>query len=140
MGLFDIFKKRPDPVPATPISFEVAGLFAHENEAKEIMSENPYLKKAKKVEGSKIFVLAPFEAFCDIVPEPGNPHDPNAMKVMVDGHHLGYIPTYMQERVVQRLKAGQHASVKLLGGNYRIYEDGEWVTYKNSLKGTVTIG
>lgn len=25
-------------------------------------------------------------------PEPDNPHDPNALKVLVDGEHVGYVP------------------------------------------------
>ena len=25
-------------------------------------------------------------------PEPSNPHDPNAVRVTIDGHHVGYLP------------------------------------------------
>ncbi len=141
MGLFDTLKKKliPDPVPTNPVTFEIAGLFAYEAEAKAVMGENPKLKKARKREGSKIFVLSPFDGNCEIIPEPDNQHDKNALKVVVNGQHIGYVPQYMQEQTVKRLKAGQFAVVKLLGGNYRMYEDGEWITYKNSIKGTVTI-
>lgn len=141
MGLFDMFKKKPapEPAPTNPVSFEIAGLFAHEAEAKAVMGENPKLKKARKIEGSRIFVLSPFDGPCDIVPDPDNPHDKNALKIVVNGQCLGYVPQYMQEQTIKRLNAGQYAVVKLLGGNYRMYEDGEWVTYKNSIKGTVTI-
>ncbi len=141
MGLFDMFKKKPapEPVPTNPVSFEIAGLFAHEAEAKAVMGENPKLKKARKIEGSRIFVLSPFDGPCNLVPEPDNPHDKNALKIVVNGHDLGYVPQYMQEQAVKRLNAGQYAVVKLLGGNYRMYESGEWVTYKNSIKGTITI-
>lgn len=142
MGLFDVFKKKSTPalVPIYPISFEIAGLFNRENEAKAVMGGNPKLKKARKIEGQRIFVLSPFEDACELVPEPSNPHDSNAIQVVVQGHVLGYVPRELQGQVVPRLRAGQKTSVKLLGGNYRMYEDGEWVTYKNSIKGTVTIG
>ena len=37
---------------------------------------------------------------CALVPEPTNEFDPNAIKVVAeDGHHLGYIPTDMTDRV-----------------------------------------
>ena len=29
---------------------------------------------------------------CELVPEPDNPHDPNAIRVVVDGRHVGYVP------------------------------------------------
>ena len=29
---------------------------------------------------------------CVLAPEPWNPHDPNAVAVMIDGHQVGYLP------------------------------------------------
>lgn len=146
MGLFSMFKKEKEPtktvkiVPsAAPASFEIAGMFAHEQEIKELMGKNPYLEKPRKREGSRIFVLAPYDGPCELIPEPSNPHDPNAIKVVVKGYHIGYVPKIATNDVKTRLKAGQQASIKLLGGNYKMYEDGEWVTYKNDVKGTLRI-
>ena len=28
----------------------------------------------------------------ELIPEPENEHDPNAIKVIVDGQHIGYVP------------------------------------------------
>ena len=137
MGLLKILKKNK--VPTMPLEFEVAGLFAREDEAKAVMGKNPVLDKARKVAGKRIYVLASFEDFCELVPEPKNKHDNQAIMVMVNGHHIGYVPKEMQEHVRPRMKAGQKTSVRLWGGNYRVYEDGEWVTYKGSIKGSVTI-
>lgn len=33
-----------------------------------------------------------FETTAALVPEPGNPHDPNAVRVEVDGRLVGYLP------------------------------------------------
>lgn len=36
-----------------------------------------------------------------LVPEPSNPHDPNAVAVVIDGHHVGYIPRELAPSVLQ---------------------------------------
>lgn len=41
----------------------------------------------------------------ELVPEPDNPHDENAIKVMHEGHHLGYIPAYLAEDYAPMLSA-----------------------------------
>ena len=40
-----------------------------------------------------------------IVPEPDNPHDPNALMVTIDGLHVGYIPKDDQADVAPRVVA-----------------------------------
>ena len=122
-----------------PLVFEVAGLFAHEAEAKAVMGKNPVLENARKTPGKRIYVLAPFESFCELVPEKKNRHDDKAIMVLVNGNCIGYVPKENQEEVQKRIKAKQKTSVKLLGGNYKVFEEGEWVTYKGSIHGTVTI-
>lgn len=32
------------------------------------------------------------EKLAELRPEPDNPHDPNAVMVLIDGHHVGYLP------------------------------------------------
>ena len=73
MGLFDMFKKKeqaPQPAPDTSfiLTIGIANLFMYEKELKEIMGENPWLAKARKIEGKKLFVLAPYEGPCELVP------------------------------------------------------------------------
>lgn len=143
MGLFDMFKKKapaPEAEPDTSfiLTMGIANLFMYEKELKEIMGENPWLSKARKIEGKKLFVLAPYEGPCELVPIRPEEHDPNSYRVMVNGKQIGYTPHGSDAQVEARLKAGQRTSVKLLGGNYRIYEDGEWITYKNPINGTIT--
>lgn len=139
MGLFDMFKKQPAPAPKprVPVTFEAAGVFANEDKIKEICGQNPKLKTARKIAGSKIFVLAPFEGECDLVREPDNPHDPNAIMVLYQGKKLGYVPRFMQKEVFDR--GATRGRLVILGGNYRMYEEGEWMTYKNDIKVKVTL-
>lgn len=144
MGLFDMFKKKepaPQPAPDTAfiLTMGIANLFMFENELKEVMGENPKLKKARKIPDSRIFVLAPYEGPCEIVPVKPEENDPNSYKVLVNGLQIGYTPHGSEEQVKARLAKGQRATAKLMGGNYRVFEGGEWVTYKNSIKGTITL-
>jgi HIRAN domain/Zinc finger found in FPG and IleRS len=70
---------------------------------------------------------------CDIVavlvPEPANPHDPNAIAVQIDGHVVGYLARAMAQEYLPGLRdvmAKRSAYVALrgviVGGGY--YEDG----------------
>ncbi len=145
MGLFDLFKKKEVVKQPTQIifdnkySFKIAGMFAYENELKTVMGQNPKLAKARKIPDSKIFVLAPYDGPCSIIPEPTNKYDKNALRIVVNDHTIGYVPRDDQDEVKKRLRIGQRSTVVLLGGNYRKYENNEWVTYKNDIKGTVNI-
>lgn len=135
MGLFGLFGKHKPSLSS--LEFEIAGLFAYENEAKELMGKNPVLEKVKKKEGARVFVLGVFDGPCDLVPEPKNKHDKNAIMVIAGGHQLGYVPMDMQEEVKARMKAGFETSISLSGGNRRVYEDGDWVIYKGDIRGVV---
>ena len=70
---------------------------------------------------------------CDIVaalvPEPANPHDPNAISVQIDGHVVGYLPRATAQEYLPGLRdlmAKRSAYVALrgviVGGGY--YDDG----------------
>jgi HIRAN domain len=36
---------------------------------------------------------------CEFVPEPTNKMDPNAIKVVCQGHHIGYVPSSLTGRI-----------------------------------------
>ena len=63
----------------------------------------------------------------ELIPEPDNPHDPNAVRVEVAGVHIGYIKAGSCSQVKNLLDAG--ASVKLseihFGPAKWVYEDDE---------------
>ena len=43
-------------------------------------------------EQEQIASLVPGESAVDLIPEPDNEHDPNAIAVYFEGTHLGYVP------------------------------------------------
>lgn len=62
----------------------------------------------------------------DLIPEPDNPHDANAIKIMVDGQLMGYVPQKSCSKVKKLMNNPkyQYCSVGLLGGKYKhIWED-----------------
>lgn len=109
-------RKKPTPPPSEHYSFRVAGLYYH--------TEN--------TEG-----LKPFEILdCDLIPEPENEHDPNAIKVVVNGKHIGYVPSEMCIEV-RNLLTTQKIRYITVGGSAE--DDGEaWddanvtITYERS--------
>jgi len=40
-----------------------------------------------------------------LVPEPRNPHDPNAVAVFIDGRHVGYVPRDPAAALSRRIRA-----------------------------------
>jgi len=57
-----------------------------------------------------------------IVPEPNNPVDPNALMVMVYGNQIGYVQQFDQDIVLRMLRAGARVMVTLSGGPYRVIQ------------------
>jgi hypothetical protein len=64
-----------------------------------------------------------------LVPEPENPHDPNAIAVQIDGHLVGYFPrdtaaTYCSGLLALMGRCGGHVALEgvIVGGGY--YDDG----------------
>ena len=56
--------------------------------------------------------------------EPDNPHDPNAIKVMADGVHIGYVPSKNTNKVRQLLKKSPVIICNIYGGPSKtVYED-----------------
>ena len=105
MGLFNLFKKKEEEsvVPTMSKSknkFEkhhVAGTYYKKEEILELAEENPdYFCTKKELEEmvdsyEKIYEYSFFPGKVELIEEPDNEHDPNAIKVMIDNVHVGYI-------------------------------------------------
>ena len=84
-------------LPKVGKSHTVAGLFYREENAMKLAFENPYFKLdynslvKKGYSGAKIFRYSFKLEPVTLVQEPENPHDPNAIMVVVAGQHIGYI-------------------------------------------------
>lgn len=62
-----------------------------------------------------------------LVLEPKNPHDPNAVKVMVLGEHVGYIPAEMSASITKECRALPRGSAgTVLARVWASNDDGTW--------------
>ena len=61
------------------------------------------------------------ETDATLVPEPTNPHDHNAIKVMIDNFHVGYIPAEMCVELKNKLKSIKLVTAKIYGGDYKYH-------------------
>ena len=132
----------PAPVPtATPQkpkvdvrSYTVKGVFNHEEEIfHEMMIRNPEFDytKSELVDCGAVdmntYEWVPRDGMeLDLIPEPDCKYDPNAVKVVIGGHHIGYIPKEKCLEVLELLssKRIERMSYDLIGGKYkRVDED-----------------
>lgn len=132
----------PAPVPtATPQkpkvdvrSYTVKGVFNHEEEIfHEMMIRNPEFDytKSELVDCGAVdmntYEWVPRDGMeLDLIPEPDCKYDPNAVKVVIGGHHIGYIPKEKCLEVLELLSSGriERMSYDLIGGKYkRVDED-----------------
>ena len=67
-----------------------------------------------------------FDVQCvELVPEPTNPHDPNAIKIVMDGEHIGYIKRGNCTKILNQIRDGRIISVtgKITGGPWKGFTD-----------------
>ena len=108
--------------------------------------DEPYLGYTSKeikeelIFSDRFYKFSPFElSEVDFVPEVDNQFDPNAVKIVVRGYHLGYV-TKSKNRKVLRLTADQNNEVikiaKIYGGDYKDIdpESDKLRTVKDSFK------
>ena len=57
----------------------------------------------------------------DLIPEPENPKDPKAIKVLVDGVHVGYIKAGSCAHIHRLIRENRIESIepRILGGKYK---------------------
>ena len=121
---------------------KVAGIPYHIDEFMKLSSLNDEysMKKSELIERclteTRIWKYDFYWSKVDLVPEPDNPADPNAIKVVVDGHHIGYIKKGSCAHIHKLINENRIQSIgcKLGGGKYKYLteecdEDGE-VTYR----------
>ena len=88
----------PAPKPAPKIEHHnVAGTSFRHEALMALGVENVDYPKTKReliedsIIGERVYKTDFYANHVELVPEPDNPNDPNAIKVVVDGQHIGYI-------------------------------------------------
>lgn len=134
-------EQTPKKSASQSANFHVAGVRFHEKEIEELGQENSDYDLSRSeiqdagMENERIYRLEFDDMPVELVPEPENPEDPKAIKVVVGGTHVGYIKKGSTSRVRNLLAAGGKVTAEIQGGEYKIlYSDDEDGQEKLSLQ------
>lgn len=128
-----------DPPPAAPtpqkdapvgVTYKVAGVSHYEANILSLASRSTEytLSKRQLIEegltDERIWEYDFYPLKVEIVPEPENPLDPNALKVLVDGAHVGYIKSGSCSRMRHLLDTDRilRITAEIGGGRYKYVE------------------
>ena len=132
------------------VVFPVAGLRYYEADIIEnLLFENSEYDMPKKeiIESYMcdmyIYKYDPFYAHADLVPEPDNPHDPDAIKVVVYDILIGYVPAKRTKSIKELLNSGKIIVIgcEIYGGPYKVLpdEDSNIIRGKTDIKSKICI-
>lgn len=156
MDLFSTETAKPQPTANTQTAadtderrqnYNVTGISHYTSNILKLATKNPAYalsKKeiiAKKLYDQKIFEYTFAPQKTELIPEPTNPHDPNAIKVVIDGQLVGYVKTGSCARILKLIKENRIARIdgEIYGGNYKMFYDGELLTEKGNFKVRISI-
>ena len=119
-ALIQLLKERTEKT----LILEVAGTSYLQKELTSVAYKNwKYNSNNEQSESStdKIYRYNYTHKSALLIPEPTNPHDSNAIKVLVDGIHIGYIPATACIEVNNMIKHSLITSinVEIYGGEYK---------------------
>ena len=138
MGFFSrLFSRNVQPAepvkaPDTKVvSHSVAGTSYHQKELLAMGKKNPDYNLTKREllkqwpDGVLVYEYTFNPKKAELVPEPDNPHDPKAIKVLVDGVHVGYIKAGSCAHVHRLLRENriQKLEPSIVGGKYKAVYD-----------------
>lgn len=138
----------PEPLKSEPIAADtpqtkvehhrIAGTSFRLDAIQELLDENTdySLSKRELIDqgfiNERIYKMGVYNNFAVLEPEPENPTDPKAIKVLTEGVHIGYIKAGSCAHIHKALREGriESAEVEIKGGEYKILledfdEDGE---------------
>lgn len=135
---------KPKPLTDTPQPnvehHRIAGTSFRLEAIKELLEENPDYSLSKRelmdygLVNERIYKMEVYRHSAVLEPEPENPSDPKAIKIVVEGVHIGYIKAGSCAHIHKVLREGrlESAEVEIKGGEYKILledfdEDGESV-------------
>lgn len=120
--------KAPAKPRATFERHKVAGTSYHLDAIMELAQENPDYDLTKReiiddgLTDERIYQYTFADGPVELVDDPGNEYDPNAIKVLVAGQHIGYIKRGSTGRVHNLQRAGRVLGVtaEIYGGKYKV--------------------
>lgn len=125
------------------IYYKVAGVSFREKEIKTLLKENPNFSYTKKELVDAGLTDDPVYKYCcypktiSILPEPTNEHDPNALKVIIDDIHVGYIPKENCDSIQKLMDADEiiGLSANIGGGEYKYIKTDDYIDFNSKGEG-----
>lgn len=120
----------------TVYNFKVAGVSYRQEDICTLLEENASYMDFKNSNGRKVYRYKLTRKTAKLIPEPQNPHDPNAIMVMIDNVLVGYVPASECQNVKSILKSKSANSVEaeLYGGDFKYVEYGDIVKEKRNIE------
>lgn len=132
---------EPEKDPYKYYSFKVAGISFYEKDIIDILAiENDDYDMIKKeivdayMTNEIIYKYVVHVNNVELTPEPDNPHDSNAIKVIADGVHIGYVPAKSTKKIRQLLEKHPEVMCSVYGGPSKIVfeeSDGSYTMKKS---------
>ena len=121
----DISKSVPSD--SNPIELLVAGTYYRKDNIASILNTNRlynsgddiFIEKAK--ENKRIYKYNRRKTNAVLVPEPTNEHDHNAIKVVIDNVHVGYIPADQCIEIKKIMSKISNIIAEIYGGDYKYH-------------------
>ena len=147
----DDIKRKVSGEPKQEIAtIEITGFFAlKEDGIMRVLEANPLFELGTKelVEkgygGKRIYKFFPdYKYGIELIPEPENPYDKNAVAVAITGAKIGHIPRDQTLWIKKLMKSGKiiNMQVEVKGGPVRkIFTDGVSMAYFNEYQPKITI-
>lgn len=119
-------------------TYRVAGTSHYTTAIRSLAQNNPHYNMNKSrllsagLAENVIYkhLFAPHQA--EVIPEPDNPKDPNAIKVVIDGAHVGYIKSGSCVHLLKVINGNRIGQIRceIGGGPYKCYFDTSGVDEK----------
>lgn len=115
-------------------SYKVTGVSHYTKAILSLKVENIDYDYSKKelidegLENDKIYQYEYYPIKTELVPEPDNPYDPNAIKVIVDNVLVGYIKSGSCSHVLKLINEGKIEKIETIisGGKYKYLDYDEY--------------
>lgn len=126
--------------------FDVVGIFAHRDEMLSLVRKNKdywdlsdAALMTQHKDGDRIYAYGSRHLDCELVPEPTNSHDPNAIMVLLEGQHVGYVPAVECAAVHPLLGTAVKIKAHIFGGPSKVVSADSIRHYDDDLSVRVTI-
>jgi len=132
--LRNLFKKKPQPTPqqrhpatdGKTTKHKIAGVTHYENNILTFARPEPLYNKSKKeiiaakAYNQNIYKYTFVKCPVELVPEPTNPHDPNAVQVVIGGLLVGYIKAGSSKHILNLISANKITNLdyEITGGDF----------------------